>query len=58
LFTQLTGQGKIEIYPESPDTFFPKVVDASITFRFGPDGKATGLTLNQNGRKMPAERVP
>lgn len=58
LFTQLTGQGKIEIYPESADTFFPKVVDATITFRFGADGKATGMTLHQNGRQMPAERLP
>ena len=58
LLTELTGQRAIEIYPESPDTFFPKVVDATITFRFGPDGKATGLTLNQNGRQTPAERVP
>lgn len=58
LLTELTGQRAIEIYPESPDTFFPKVVDATITFRFGPDGKATGLTLNQNGRQMPAQRVP
>lgn len=58
LFAQLTGQGKIDIYPESPETFFPKVIDATLSFRFGADGKATGLTLNQNGRQMPAERVP
>ena len=58
LYGQLTGQAKIEVFAESPDTLFPKVVDATLTFRFGPDGKANGLTLNQNGRQMPAERVP
>jgi CubicO group peptidase (beta-lactamase class C family) len=58
IFTQLTGQPKIEIYPESPTEFFVRVVDAQLTFRFGADGKATGITLHQNGRDMPAERVP
>ena len=58
IFTQLTGQSKIEIHPESPTAFFPRAVDALITFRFGADGKATGITLHQGGRDMPAERVP
>lgn len=58
LFTQLTGQQRIEIYPESPTSFFPRVVDATITFEFGPDGKAKSITLHQNGRDMPAPRVP
>ncbi|MFN0106827.1 MAG: serine hydrolase [Bryobacteraceae bacterium] len=58
LFTQLTSQGKIEVFAESPTALFPRVVDALITFRFGPDGNATGITLHQNGRDMPAERVP
>ena len=58
IVTQFTGQGKIEIYPESPTKFFVRVMDAQISFRFGADGKATGITLHQNGRDMPAERVP
>jgi len=58
IFTQLTGQGKIEVYPESPTKFFVRVIDAQISFRFDADGKATGITLHQNGRDMPAERVP
>jgi D-alanyl-D-alanine-carboxypeptidase/D-alanyl-D-alanine-endopeptidase len=58
VFTQLTGQPKVEIYPESPSSFFLRVVDASISFRFGADGKATGITLHQNGRDLPAERIP
>jgi CubicO group peptidase (beta-lactamase class C family) len=58
MYAQLTGQGKIEIFAESPTSFFPRVVDALITFEIGADGKAASLTLHQNGRDMPAPRVP
>jgi hypothetical protein len=58
LFAQLTGQPKIEVFAESADEFFLKVVDAQLSFRFGADGKASGITLHQGGRDMPAERVP
>lgn len=57
LFAQLTGQGRAEIFPESPTKFFWKIVDAQLTFRLGPDGQATGLILHQNGRDQPAGRV-
>lgn len=53
LFAQVTGQGKVEIYPESAHDFFYKVVDAQITF--AADG--SGLVLHQNGRDNPAKRV-
>ncbi len=38
--------------------FFLRVVDERLTFRFGADGQAAGITLHQGGRDMPAERVP
>ena len=50
LYAQLTGQPKIEIFPESETTFFSKVVDAQITF----DGD--GLILHQNGDRR-AKRI-
>lgn len=56
LMTQATGQGKIPIFPESDTKFFPKVIDALITFETDEGGKATGLVLEQNGRRMPAKR--
>lgn len=56
LMTQATGQGKIPIFAKSPTTFFPKVVDAELIFDLDAQGKATGLTLVQNGRRMPAKR--
>lgn len=49
LFTQATGQGKVEVFPESDHDFFLKVVDAQITFETDSQGKATGLVLHQGG---------
>lgn len=57
LFAQATGQGKAEIFPESEREYFYKVVDAQITFTTGNQGRATELTLHQNGQDMPAKRL-
>jgi CubicO group peptidase (beta-lactamase class C family) len=56
-FAQATGQGRAEIFAESEREFFYKVVDAQITFEVGGEGRATQLTLHQNGRHMPAKRI-
>lgn len=58
LMAQLTGQPIFEIFAENPTDFFWKVVDAQAHFEVGPDGKATSLTLHQNGREMIAPRLP
>lgn len=57
LMTQATGQPKVEVFPESETRFFLKVVDAQLEFQRGPDGKATGVTLYQGGRTIPAKKV-
>ncbi len=49
LMTQATGQGQVEIFPESETTFFPKVIEAKITFVKSESGKVTHLILSQNG---------
>jgi CubicO group peptidase (beta-lactamase class C family) len=49
LITQATGQGPIEIFPESETKFFPKVMEAKITFVKDESGKVTHLILQQNG---------
>ena len=56
LMAQATGQDRFEIFPESDTKFFYKVVDAQITFERGPDGKATGLRLHQNGQNLPGKK--
>ena len=58
LYAQATGQPKAEIRPESPTRFFYQVVEAEITFETDNRGRATKLTLHQNGRDMPAPRLP
>ena len=49
LMTQATGQGQVEIFPESETRFFPKVIEAKITFVKDESGKVTHLILQQNG---------
>ncbi len=49
LITQATGQDPIEIFPESETKFFPKVMEAKITFGKDESGKVTHLILQQNG---------
>jgi serine-type D-Ala-D-Ala carboxypeptidase/endopeptidase len=56
LFAQATGRPKVEIFPESERGFF-KVVDAQITFETDSTGRATSLTLHQNGADTPAKRL-
>jgi D-alanyl-D-alanine-carboxypeptidase/D-alanyl-D-alanine-endopeptidase len=56
-YTQLTGQGKLQIFPEGERKFFLKLVDAQLTFDTDAQGKATQVTLHQNGRDMPAKRI-
>jgi hypothetical protein len=56
-FTQLTGQTKVEIFPESEAAYFAKVVPAQITFLTNGQGQATTLVLHQGGGEMQARRV-
>jgi D-alanyl-D-alanine-carboxypeptidase/D-alanyl-D-alanine-endopeptidase len=57
LFTQLTGQPKFQLFPESERKFFLKVVDAQVTFDTDAQGRATQATLHQNGRDQVAKRI-
>jgi CubicO group peptidase (beta-lactamase class C family) len=52
LMAQLTGQGKLPIFPQSETMFFLKVVDAQL--EFAADGSS--LVLHQNGRAQKAAR--
>jgi CubicO group peptidase (beta-lactamase class C family) len=51
-----TGQGTDRLYAEAADTFFSKVVDATIQFHRNGLGKVTHLTLNQGQFKGDAQR--
>lgn len=54
---EATGQPALEIVPESETVFFPILVDARIVFQTSAGGAATGLILEQNGRKTPGKKV-
>lgn len=49
LYTQATGQARLEIVPTSDTSFSITGVEASVAFHRDADGKVTGLTLRQNG---------
>jgi len=57
LFSQATGQERVEIFAESAKEFFLKVVDAQLTFALEGAGPATGLVLHQGGRDVKAKRI-
>lgn len=56
-WTQATGQGKAQIFPESEVKFFLKVTDAQVTFVKDASGKVTHLVLHQGGDRV-AKRLP
>ncbi|MGB8490191.1 MAG: serine hydrolase, partial [Bacteroidales bacterium] len=57
IYTQATGQSKVEIYPESETGFFLKVVDASLDFVADESGKFNKLILHQGGKDMEGKRI-
>jgi CubicO group peptidase (beta-lactamase class C family) len=57
LFARLTGQSRLEVFPESETDFFYRVVDAQLTFRKDATGAVTDVILHQNGRHQKAAKV-
>ena len=57
LFVQLTGQPKLEVFPESDREFFYKAVAAQITFVADGERPPTELILHQNGSDFRAMRI-
>jgi len=55
--TQATGQGKLEIFPESDHEFFAKAVNAQITFVTDSTGRAIEVILHQGGLDLHASRI-
>lgn len=55
MFTQATGQNRIEIIPFEENKFTLVDVDAKITFNLDENGKVDSMTLHQNGEKNELE---
>ena len=56
LMLQATNQPKFEIFAESKEKFFLKVVDAQVTFVKDNKGTVTELILHQGGANQPAKK--
>lgn len=56
-WTQATGQGALEIFPESETVFSPRTVSAKLTFQKDADGKVTGVQLDQGGRQIIGKKI-
>lgn len=58
IFAQATNQPKIEIFAETENQFFLKVVPATLTFEIDTQTKKpVRVTLTQNGKKMTGKKV-
>ncbi len=57
LVARLTGQPKAEIFAQSQNEFFYKVVKAQISFQSVSHGRATALVLHQHGKTSNAPRI-
>lgn len=57
LFTQLPGQPKFAVFPESETRFALKVVPAAIEFEKDASGTVVAAVLHQNGRTARAPRI-
>lgn len=54
---QATNQSPFELYAETPNRFFVKVVEAEIAFDHNTDGEVTGMILYQNGTNIKAKKI-
>jgi len=57
LQSQLGGQPVVPLFAESETVFFPRVVEAELTFELDASGKASALVLKQNGQERRAPRI-
>ena len=57
LFAQVAAQPKLEMFPETPRSYFLKVVDAQVIFEVDSQGRASAAVLHQNGRDQRAPRI-
>jgi CubicO group peptidase (beta-lactamase class C family) len=56
LMARLTGQPKLQLFPESETSFFDKAVDARVEFIKDKSGKVTHLVIHQGGVDLKARR--
>jgi CubicO group peptidase (beta-lactamase class C family) len=58
LFVRATGQNEFELFAESENRFFLRIVDAQGTFLRDKDGKVDRLLWHQGGKYQYCPRIP
>jgi serine-type D-Ala-D-Ala carboxypeptidase/endopeptidase len=58
LFVRATGQPKFELFAESENRFFLRIVDAQGTFLRNKDGIVDRLLWHQGGKYQYCPRIP
>lgn len=56
-WSQVSGQPKLEILPESETKFFVRLLDAEINFIVDSEGKPVALVLTQGGKDHQAKKI-
>ncbi len=57
LYSQATGQMKLEIHPEAELKYFLKEIDAQFEFMKDDKGKISSVTLFQSGQKLNGKKI-
>lgn len=57
LFSRMTGQDKLELFPESETEFFYREINEQITFTTNQTGVVTGMILHQHGKDHSAPKL-
>ncbi len=57
LFVQIIGEGRFQVYPETPNEFFYKIADAQHIFLRNDKGQVTTMLTRQFGQERPAKRI-
>lgn len=57
IFAQATGQPQFELFAEDEDSFFLKVVVASVYFNKDENGNVISLTLHQGGQNLEGKKI-
>jgi D-alanyl-D-alanine-carboxypeptidase/D-alanyl-D-alanine-endopeptidase len=57
LFAQLSGQSQFELHASGENSFYYKVVKATVEFNTNDNGTIDSLTLLQNGQILPGKKI-
>jgi len=57
LLAQASGQGQVELFPESERVYFAEIVDAVVTFQLDDQGRPSGVILRQGGEEFAGKRL-